>query len=184
MVAIGAGSVIWDGVSQTQPFADLVGRPGLPGDTLLLGAFLGGLVWIVLLVARRVGLAAMGAGLVPVATGYLVAHYLGFLLVEGQRIVVALSDPLQQGWDLLGTAAWEPRDDWLAASTLWTIQVGAVVLGHVTGAWLGHAAVRREHREGRQVSQWPLAALMVSLTVLALWSLGQNLVFVSEMGRP
>ena len=181
VVAIGAGSVIWDGVSQTRPFADIVGRPGLPGDTLLLGAFLGGLVWLVLLVARRVGLAAMGAGLVPVATGYLVAHYLGFLLVEGQRIVVALSDPLQQGWDLLGTAAWEPHDDWLAASTLWTIQVGAVVLGHVTGAWLGHAAVRRERHEGRQVSQWPLAALMISLTVLALWSLGQNLVFVSGL---
>ena len=113
VVAIGAGSVIWDGLSQTQPFADLVGRPGLPGDTLLLGAFLAGLVWLVGLVAQRVGQPAMGAGLVPVAVGYLVAHYLGYLLVEGQRIVVALSDPLQQGWDLLGTAAWEPRDDWL-----------------------------------------------------------------------
>jgi hypothetical protein len=182
VVTVGAGSVIWDGVSQTQPYADLVGRPGLLGDTLLLGAFLGGLVWLVLLVGRRVGLAAMGAGLVPVATGYLVAHYLGFLLVEGQRIVVAASDPLQQGWDLIGTASWEPRDDWLSTSLLWTIQVGAVVLGHVTGAWLGHAAIRRERREGEAVHQWPLAALMITLTVLALWSLGQNLVFVSEMG--
>jgi hypothetical protein len=182
VVAIGAGSVIWDGVSQTQPFADLVGSPSLPGETLLLGGFLALLVWLVLRVASRVGMAAMGAGLVPVATGYLVAHYLGYLLVEGQRIVVALSDPLQQGWDLLGTAAWEPRDEWLATSTLWTVQVAAVVLGHVTGAWLGHSAVRRERQAGRQVSQWPLAALMISLTVLALWSLGQNLVFVPEMG--
>ncbi len=182
VVAIGAGSVIWDGVSQTQPFADLVGSPGLPGETLLLGGFLALLVWLVLRVAGRVGMAAMGAGLVPVATGYLVAHYLGYLLVEGQRIVVALSDPLQQGWDLFGTVTWEPRDEWLATSTLWTIQVAAVVLGHVTGAWLGHSAVRRERHDGRHVSQWPLAALMISLTVLALWSLGQNLVFLPEMG--
>jgi hypothetical protein len=182
VVAIGAGSVIWDGLSQTQPFADLVGRPGLPGDTLLLGVFLAGLVWLVGLVAQRVGQPAMGAGLVPVAVGYLVAHYLGYLLVEGQRIVVALSDPLQQGWDLLGTAAWEPRNDWLTTSALWTIQVAAVVLGHVTGAWLGHGAVRREREAGEPVSQWPLAVLMIGLTVLALWSLGQNLVFVSEMG--
>ena len=182
VVAIGAGSVIWDGVSQMQPFANLVGSPGLLGETLLLGGFLVLLVWLVLRVASRVGMAAMGAGLVPVATGYLVAHYLGYLLVEGQRIVVALSDPLQQGWDLLGTAAWEPRDDWLATSMLWTIQVAAVVLGHVTGAWLGHSAVRRERQDGRHVSQWPLAALMISLTVLALWSLGQNLVFVPEVG--
>ena len=56
------------------------------------------------------------------------------------------------------------------------------MLGHVTGAWLGHGAVRREREAGEQVSQWPLAALMIGLTVLALWSLGQNLVFVSEMG--
>jgi hypothetical protein len=110
-----------------------------------------------------------------------VAHYLGFLLVEGQRLVVAASDPLQQGWDLLGTAAWEPRDDWLPTSLLWTIQVAAVVLGHVSGAWLGHSAARGEQRAGRAARQWPLALLMVSLTVLALWSLGQNLAFVTEM---
>jgi hypothetical protein len=181
VAAVGAGSVIWDGISQTQPYADLVGRPGLLGDTLLLVAFLTGLAWVVLRVADQVGMSAMGAGLVPVATGYLVAHYLGFLLVEGQRLVVAASDPLQQGWDLLGTAAWEPRDDWLPTSLLWTIQVAAVVLGHVTGAWLGHAAARREQRAGQAARQWPLAVLMISLTVLALWSLGQNLVFVSEM---
>lgn len=181
VVAVGAGSVIWDGLSQTQPYADLVGRPGLVGDSVLLVAFLGGLVWIVLRVADQVGMPAMGAGLVPVATGYLVAHYLGFLLVEGQRLLVAASDPLQQGWDLLGTAAWEPRDDWLPTSLLWTIQVAAVVLGHVTGAWLGHGAARRELRAGRTARQWPLAVLMISLTVLALWSLGQNLVFVAEM---
>ena len=34
--------------------------------------------------------------------------------------------------------------------------------------------------DGRTVSQWPLAALMIGMTVLALWSLGQNLVFVAE----
>lgn len=126
----------------------------------------------------------MGAGLVPVAVGYLVAHYLTYLLVEGQRLAVALSDPLQQGWDLFGTVGWEPRDDWLATSLVWTLQVTAVVLGHVVGAWLGHTAIRRESATGRHVSQWPLAALMIGLTVLALWSLGQNLVFVAEGGGP
>ena len=109
----GAGSVIWDGVSQTQPFADLVGSPGAAGGDGPAGRLPGGLLaGLVLRVAQaRRAWPAMGAGLVPVAVGYLVAHYLGYLLVEGQRIVVALSDPLQQGWDLLGTATWEPRDD-------------------------------------------------------------------------
>lgn len=179
VVAFGVGSVIWDGLSQTQPYNDLVGETGLLVDTLLLLTFLLALAGVVVMVGRGVGLAAMGAGLVPVATGYLIAHYLSYLLVEGQRLVVALSDPLQQGWDLLGTAHWEPRDDWLSTSLLWTIQVGAVVIGHVVGAWLGHSAVRRERGAGKEVSQWPLAALMISLTVLALWSLGQNLEFVA-----
>jgi hypothetical protein len=53
--------------------------PTVPVGTLLLAGFLGGLVLLVLLVARSVGSAAIGAGLVPVAVGYLVAHYLGSL---------------------------------------------------------------------------------------------------------
>lgn len=180
VVAVATGSVIWDGISQTEPFYDVVGDPHVVVETALLLGFLALLTGLVLLVARRVGLVAMGAGLVPVAIGYLIAHYLTYLLVEGQRIVVALSDPLQQGWDLFGTVGFVPRDDWLASSVVWTMQVSAVVLGHVVGAWLGHSAVRRERADGARVSQWPLAGLMVGMTVVALWSLGQNLVFVSE----
>jgi hypothetical protein len=180
VVAIATGSVIWDGISQTQVWYDLVGDPHVVVDTAMLLGFLALLVGLVLLVAEISGRAAMGAGLVPVAVGYLVAHYLTYLLVEGQRLVVALSDPLQQGWDLLGTVGYEPREDFLSSSVVWTLQVSAVVLGHVVGAWLGHSAVRREQREGQAVSQWPLAALMIGMTVLALWSLGQNLVFVAE----
>ena len=51
---------------------------------------------------------------------------------------------------------------------------------YVVGAWLGHAAVRQRRQRGEPASQWPLAALMIGMTVLALWSLGQNLVFVAE----
>ena len=87
-------------------------------------------------VGRRVGYVAMGAGSVPVAVGYIVAHYLTYLLVEGQRVVTAASDPFQQGWDLFGTARFEPTDEWLSSSVVWTVQVIAVVLGHVAGAYL------------------------------------------------
>ena len=99
LVAVAAGSVIWDGISQTQPWTDLVGSPGLLAGDLLLARFLAGVVaWLRPASSRRaVGLAAMGAGLVPVTTGYLVAHYLGFLLVEGQRIVVAALGPAAAG---------------------------------------------------------------------------------------
>ncbi len=61
-----------------------------------------------LYVARTVSPGAIGAGLLPIAVGYLVAHYLTYLLIDGQGIVIAVSDPLQQGWDLFGTAFYEP----------------------------------------------------------------------------
>ena len=38
-------------------------------------------------VARIVGLAATGAGLLPIAVGYLIAHYFTYLLIDGQRIL-------------------------------------------------------------------------------------------------
>ena len=180
VVAVGTGSVIWDGISQPQAWYDLVGQPHVIVETAILLGFLALVVGLVLLVAERAGRAAMGAGLVPVAVGYIVAHYLTYLLTEGQRIVVALSDPLQQGWDLLGTVQFEPREDFISSSAVWTMQVSAVVIGHVVGAWLGHSAVRRRRAMGETASQWPLAALMIGMTVLALWSLGQNLVFVAE----
>lgn len=180
VVAIAVGSVIWDGVSQTESFYDVFGEVHPVIDTVMLVGFVALLVVLVIVIGQRVGYAAMGAGLVPVAVGYIVAHYLTYLLVEGQRLAVAASDPLQQGWDLFGTARYEPTDAFLSASVVWTVQVIAVVLGHVVGAWLGHGAVRERRRAGETASQWPLAALMISLTVIALWSLGQNLVFVAE----
>ncbi len=197
MVALGTGSIIYDGLSQTQLFFDLFSRPPLPVATLLLALFLGGLAGLVLLVARWTGLAAVGAGVLPVALGYLVAHYLSYLLADGQRIIVAISDPFQQGWDLFGTAFFEPSLDWIPPSALWSIQVGAVVVGHIVGAWAGHAVAARqrgsEHGRGRAAraqqrradlrAQLPLAVLMVVLTGVTLWSLGQNLVFETESER-
>ena len=180
VVAVGVGSVIWDGVSQTQPFDDVFGGVHPVTDALLLIGFLGLMALLFIGVGRRVGYVAMGSGSVPVAVGYIVAHYLTYLLVEGQRLIVAASDPFQQGWDLFGTARFEPTDEWLSSSVVWTVQVIAVVLGHVVGAWLGHAAVRERRRAGEPTAQWPLAALMIAMTVLALWSLGQNLTFVAE----
>jgi hypothetical protein len=182
LVALGTGSIIYDGLSQTETFFRLFGIPSTLTGTLILAAFLGILVTAVLLVASRVGVAAMGAGLLPVAVGYLIAHYLSTLLLDGQRIVVAVSDPFQQGWDLFGTAFMEPQTSWLPTELLWTLQVGAVVVGHIVGAWAGHAASRRaEAGEGRR-SQLPLAILMVALTAITLWSLGQNLTFETHEG--
>ena len=178
LVAIGTASILYDGLSQTQIWFDLFGLPSLPIATLELLGFLGLVVGLALAVGRLVGLAAVGAGLVPIAVGYLVAHYLTYLLGDGQRIVVAISDPFQLGWDLFGTAFYQPGTDWLPPALLWTVMLAAVVGGHVLGAWSGHVVAVRDapSRVRIRLRQLPLAALMVGLTATTLWSLGQQIV--------
>ncbi len=178
IAAMGVGSILYDGLSQTQPWFDLFGLPGLPLATLQLVGFLGLVIVLALAVARLVGVDATGAGLVPIAVGYLVAHYLTFLLGDGQRLIVAISDPFQLGWDLFGTAFYEPGTDWIPPVLVWAVQLAAVVCGHIVGAWVGHIVASRDAHPQRdmRLRQVPLAILMVGLTATTLWSLGQAIV--------
>jgi hypothetical protein len=200
LIAIGVGSILFDGLSQTVPFAATFGAPAMVPKTLLLAAFLGIIVGAALLVARTVSPGAIGAGLVPIAVGYLIAHYLTYLLVDGQKIVIAVSDPLQTGADLIGTAFYVPDATWLPPGLIWTLQLAAVVGGHMLGAWAGHVSAQRDmdaianakpardlrHRKipgstprlTRNIRrrEIPLAVVMVMLTTLTLWSLGQSIV--------
>jgi hypothetical protein len=211
LVALGASSIIFDGLSQTVPFGALFGAPTIGPKTLLLIAFLGLVAAAALVVARVVSSGAIGAGLLPIAVGYLVAHYLTYVLIDGQRILIAISDPLQRGDDLFGTAFFTPAVGWLPPGLVWTTQLAAVVGGHMLGAWSGHVTAQQDmaapapsrpprdmrHRKVRtegsgngngtgsrrpgrggdvRVREIPLAVVMVALTTLTLWSLGQAIV--------
>jgi hypothetical protein len=182
LVAVSVAAILYDGLSQTQPFYELFGLPGIAGSTVLLLGFLAIVAALALWLTRSVGMVAVGAGLLPISVGYLIAHYLTYLLGDGQRIVVAVSDPFQLGWDLFGTAFFEPDITWLAPSLVWTVMFVAVVGGHVLGAWAGHLGAVRESRDTAHVrrDQVPLALLMVGLTTLTLWSLGQNVIATQE----
>ena len=180
IVTIGVASILFDGLSQTQIWFDIFGFPALPIATLQLLVFLGIVIGVAVLVARVVGIAAVGAGLLPIAIGYVVAHYLTYLLGDGQLIVVALSDPLQLGWDLLGTAFYEPSLLWVPPVAIWTVMLLGVVGGHMIGAWSGHVvasdSTQAADRRAARIGQIPLAFLMVGLTATTLWSLGQAIV--------
>ena len=181
IVAIAVGSILYDGLSQTQIWFDLFGLPGLVPATGLMLAFLGIIVAAAVLVTRTVGVGATAAGLIPIAAGYLFAHYLTYVLIDGQRIVIALSDPLQRGWDLIGFAFHEPSGAWLPPGLVWTLQLASVVGGHMLGAWGGHVVATLEAPAELTPSQVrnrqiPLAIVMVALTTLTLWSLGQAIV--------
>jgi hypothetical protein len=181
LAAFGVSSIIFDGLSQTQAFFDVFGSPDTLEKTVLLFAWLGVVVALAYLVGRTVGLAAIGAGLLPIAVGYLIAHYLTYLLIDGQRILIAISDPFQKGWDLFGTAFYQPTGGWLPPGLVWTIQLAAVVGGHMLGAWGGHVVAVADAPPGLSTPalrrrQLPLAVVMVALTTLTLWSLGQAII--------
>ncbi|MEO8208478.1 MAG: hypothetical protein ABI598_05540 [Chloroflexota bacterium] len=185
LVGLGTGSILFDGLSQTQIWVTTFGLPATLPQTALLAGFMALIIGAALVVARLVGIPATGAGLVPIAVGYLLAHYFTYLVIDGQRLVIALSDPLQQGKDYFGTAFFEPNGGWLAPGFVWTLQLAAVVGGHMIGAWGGHVVAARAeltqdedppgHAFDVRRRQIPLAMVMVALTTLTLWSLGQAL---------
>ncbi len=57
LTALGVGSILFDGLSQTQPFFDVFGAPGTAQETVLLFAWLGVLVLAALMLTRVVGIA-------------------------------------------------------------------------------------------------------------------------------
>ena len=183
LVTLGTASIMFDGLSQTRLYFDLIGRldfaPAVVVNTIALVAWFGLVLAIVFAVARRIGVNALGAGLLPVAVGYLIAHYIVTLIFDGQRIVIAINDPLVNGTSFLPYPLSNMSEPWifLPASIIWTIQLAAVVGGHVVGAWAGHAALAADTRQGARLStQLPLAVLMVAFTSITLWSLGQAVI--------
>jgi hypothetical protein len=117
----------------------------------------------------------LAASLVPIATGYALGHYLSLLVLEGQRTLVLLSDPLGLGWNLFGTAEWGISMLWLdsgAATAL--VQLLAIVGGHVLGVFVAHDLAIARLEPGRVVTgQLPLLLVMVGYTVAGLLLLFQ-----------
>ena len=113
--------------------------------------------------------------LAPIALAYHVAHFLSFLLIQGQRIIPLASDPLGHGWDLFGTAGYEIDISVVNARFAWLIGVGAIVVGHVAAVYAAHAIARRTFatRALALRSQLPMTALMTGYTMLSLWIVAQ-----------
>ena len=76
---------------------------------------------------------------IPIALAYLVAHYFSLVVFQEQaQFTFLLSDPLGEGSDLFGTVGDGIDYGALSANAIWYVQVGALVVGHVTALALGH----------------------------------------------
>ena len=186
-------SVLYDGLIGTGEWALLEGalRTRVPGlgeyGTMLIRSvgliafwflFLGAFIGISTVMSRvasgRLGplevARSFALTLVPIAIGYHVAHYLVFLLVQGQYIVPLLSDPFGRGWNLFGTAGYRVDIALAGARFAWYAAVVAIVTGHVTAVYLAHVRAMGMFAPARLAlaTQVPLTALMVVYTFIGL----------------
>jgi hypothetical protein len=199
-VSVMIGTVTFDGLSQGGLWQDVSVRltdgftaVGVSLSTAPTLADTIGLVLGVLLVAGfyRVGIdgarsvgGELGAErlrlgfvhtLVPIAAVYVAAHYLTFLIFEGQAIGYLASDPFGQGWDLFGTASSAIDYSLISQNGAWYAQVAFVVLGHVAALVLAHDRALALYGQASLAvrSQYWMLGIMVGFTTLALWLLAQ-----------
>ena len=113
--------------------------------------------------------------LVPIAIAYHMAHYLSFLLIEGQRLIPLASDPFGVGWDLLGTVDYQINIAIVNARFSWYTAVITIVVGHIIAVYLAHLVALRLLRDQvlARRSQYPMLVLMIGYTMASLWMLAQ-----------
>ena len=114
---------------------------------------------------------AFAFSLLPIALAYHYAHFLGFLLINGQRFIVLASDPFGWGWDIFGTADAIINIGVLSPIFIWYFSISAIVVGHIAGVYLSHVQAVRlfPTRRSALMSQAPMLVLMVCYTCVSLW---------------
>ena len=114
--------------------------------------------------------------LIPIALAYLVAHYFSAFLYQQQaQFTYILSDPLGHGSDLFGTAGGGINYGIVGSNTVWYVQVGALVIGHVVALTLAHDRALKVYDNLRYASrsQYFMLAVMVGFTCFGLFLLSQ-----------
>jgi hypothetical protein len=194
-------TVLFDGVLGTPEWGNvedaLAGSLPALGDAAVMSIRTVGLVafWVVFFGAYVVVSALMSAvtraglsplemarsfafTLVPIVIGYHLAHYLTFLLIQGQYIIPLASDPFGFGWNLFGTAGYRVDIAIVGARFAWIAAVAAILLGHIAAVYLAHLKAMQTlgGRSAALRSQVPLTALMVVYTFVSLSILAEPIV--------
>ncbi|HEV8572171.1 MAG TPA: fenitrothion hydrolase [Actinomycetota bacterium] len=174
------GSTSFDGLSSSNLWLSWVGGLSPGAEVIVATTGLLGAIGAVTL-AYSISMAAAGAilrtpwhplavrfahSLVPIALAYATAHYFSLLVLEGQLGIRLVSDPLGLGWNLVGTANFIPNLALVSATTIWYVQVAAIVAGHVAGVVTAHdRSVALFPGQLAVRSQYALLAVMVMFTV-------------------
>ncbi|MFF2084912.1 hypothetical protein ACFVVM_14130 [Nocardia sp. NPDC058176] len=182
------GSTAFDSFSMFPVWRDLVDSTGGGSTATLVRT--AGLLGFVAVVAGLFELATRATGgvtrterallpirlahsLTPIIAGYIVAHYLSFLVEKGQTTLVLCADPFGRGWNLAGLADLEVS--YVLSEhpgLLATIKVLAVLTGHILGVAAAHdRCLRLLPPSHRLTGQLALMLVMVGFTFLGLYLL-------------
>jgi hypothetical protein len=190
-ILLALAGVTYDGFRETEPWAEIengllsVVQPRLGGfeaslavGTIgLLGTWLAFMIvfsvgaWVTRMLSEeapsRLGLVvgAYAATLLPIAGGYIIAHYLT-LVIQGIAWVPNLT---------VNAFAPAPALE-IPTSLVWYLSVTAIVLGHMAAIFLSHRIALRDAPQRAVQAGIPLAALMVAYTILSLWIIAQPIV--------
>ncbi len=111
---------------------------------------------------QTVGLYA--ATLLPIAAGYMIAHYLTLVVAGALWLPELVVHPV---------TSVQPNLAWLPVSVVWYLSVGSIVLGHIAAIALAHRIALRDAPSRPIRAGLPLVVLMVGYTVLSLWIIAQ-----------
>jgi hypothetical protein len=195
LLIVSIGSTAFDGAKEGALFNDLAidlqdffNGLGLSLSLSLQLGFVVGLAAAVAIVAIIWTLGMLGTGslangrrfahtLIPIASGYLVAHYFSLLAYNGQDLWRLANDPLGDGSDLFGGADATIDYGVVSATGIWYVQVFALVVGHVAALVLAHDRALELYGSAKQAtrSQVVMLVLMVAFTCLGLWLLSAAL---------
>jgi hypothetical protein len=110
---------------------------------------------------------------IPIVIGYIVAHYLSYVVEIGTQTLIQASDPLSNGSNLFGTGTWAVPY-WLSfhPTLLANVKVLSVVAGHVVGVICAHErAIKVLPKRHQLTGQLPLLFAMIVFTVGGLYLL-------------
>ncbi len=190
VVAVLFGSTAFDSYKDTIAWQRFLGEVGLDdvlvntvallvfclavGGTFTAAAMSTGIETTGPRAVRRSQLPALLAhSVIPIIVGYITAHYLSYLLEQGQATLIQLSDPMVRGDNLLGTADLSVSY-WLSfhPTLLAAIKVLAIVAGHIVGVTAAHdRAIRLLPPRHHVTGQMGMLTVMVAYTATGLYLL-------------
>lgn len=187
---------LWSNLQQGLPASLAVGMPGYFLLALIAFVLVTALLWaffaIFAMAVSKAGshqapplqaLAGLLPSLLPISFGYLLAHYLQYLLINGQLMLPLIGNPVGlDSWPIHlpypFNDHYEPNVHVLTTAVAWYIAVAVIVLVHILAVILAHRhlATQAKTPTAARRSEYPWIVAMVAYTMLSLWLLAQPLV--------